>query len=445
MKKKKYLPIIIPSALLILAVIVFFLSKGGTTGTANQGSLASTEVLSDNTPSQDNVVASVPESTEPEEPPFEEYDITLLALGDNLIHMGIVNSGIEADGTRDYSFLFNGIEDLLAVADIKAINQETIFGGNHLGFSGYPTFNSPTEIGDAIAAAGFNVVLHSTNHTADKGVEGIKNCVAFWETHPEVLISGIHAEKEENPEIPILTVKGKTFAILNYTYGPNASVISSGYMGRIEMLCAYNETNGAIDFTTLNPKVITDIQKANEVADIVIVFPHWGTEYQTSPSSFQKDWGMQMTEAGADLIIGTHPHVPQPVEWITAENGNKALCYYSLGNYTSTQKQQITMLEGLAWVTFHVTEDSIYISETNTGVIPLVNHYNYSPTRFENVYPLEEYTEEMALRHGIWGYGGVPFHLADLQKWSWEIFGDWILPKDSILGPTADETLPAAG
>ena len=87
MKKKKYLPIIIPSALLILAVIVFFLSKGGTTGTANQGSLASTEVLSDNTPSQDNVVASVPESTEPEEPPFEEYDITLLALGDNLIHM----------------------------------------------------------------------------------------------------------------------------------------------------------------------------------------------------------------------------------------------------------------------------------------------------------------------------------------------------------------------
>ena len=92
------------------------------------------------------------------EPVFEEYDITLMALGDNLMHMGIVNTGKMDDGTYNYDFLFDSISKQLEAADIKIINQETIFGGNHRGFSGYPYFNSPTEVGDAIVKAGFNVL-----------------------------------------------------------------------------------------------------------------------------------------------------------------------------------------------------------------------------------------------------------------------------------------------
>ena len=98
-----------------------------------------------------------------------------MAVGDNLMHMGIVNTGRMEDGSYDYSFLFRGIEECLNLADIKIINQETVLGGNQLGFSGYPRFNSPTEVGDAIAAAGFNVVLHASNHAADQGVTGIDN------------------------------------------------------------------------------------------------------------------------------------------------------------------------------------------------------------------------------------------------------------------------------
>ena len=109
----------------------------------------------------------------------------MMALGDNLMHMGIVYTGKMNDGTFDYSFLFRTISDFLDAADIKAINQETILAGNELGFSGFPNFNSPTEIADAIAEAGFNVVLHATNHAADQGLDGIKNCAAYWEQFPE--------------------------------------------------------------------------------------------------------------------------------------------------------------------------------------------------------------------------------------------------------------------
>lgn len=363
--------------------------------------------------------------------PFPEYDINLMMVGDNLMHMGIVSTGAQTDGTYNYDFLFEGITDFLELAEIKIINQETILGGNQEGFSGYPNFNSPTEVGDAIAKAGFNVVLHSSNHTADMGVDGMKNCIAFWEEYPEVLTVGIH-NKESETGIPLLEIGDVTFAILNYTYGPNLGSLPKSYEGYMDMLCDYDESTRLIDFTTLHEDVLTDIQEAEQLADVVIVCPHWGTEYTTKPSSYQKKFAMQMTEAGADIIIGTHPHVVQPVEWIEAENGNKALCYYSLGNYVSTQKQTLCMLEGMAWITFRMTEEGLVLVEEETGVLPMVCHYNAMPVRFEKVYLLEEYTQEQAAAHGIHEYGGVTLALEELQEWSSEVFGEWILTAEQI-------------
>lgn len=470
-KRKKYLiAIIIPIiVLLCLIVISFHPAQNGILTVASRlfGGSASADaaytsepvpseaVSSETEPSEnppsDSMSASESDSTptpEPEpQPAFEEYDITLLALGDNLIHMGIIKTGLTDDGTYDYTFLFQNIRDYLNAADIKIINQETILGGNELGFSGYPRFNSPTEVGDAIADAGFNVVLHATNHAADQGLNGICSCASYWkESHPEILMTGIigntddeemneNANANENGknEIPLLKAGDVTFAILNYTYGPNAETLSASLMGHLNMLCAYNEKNGRIDFTSLNPHVLEDIEQAGRLADIVIVFPHWGTEYQKKPSGYQQKFALEMTQAGADLIIGTHPHVPQPVEKITSENGNTSLCYYSLGNYVSTQKKTLCMLEEMAWVTFHVSEDGISIAEDRTGALPLVCHYTSGPVRLENVYLLEDYTEEQAARHGIRNYGGVVLKLSDLQSWSDEIIGDWVLKKKDIL------------
>ena len=369
-----------------------------------------------------------------EEPIFEEYEINLMATGDNLMHMGVVATGQMADGTYDFSFMFEGISEFLEVADIKVTNQETILGGNELGFSGYPAFNSPTELGDSIAEAGFNVVLQASNHSADKGLNGLLHCVEFWKSHPEVLMVGIYEEAAESHDIPVLTIDGIDFAVLNYTYSHNAETVSSSIRGHLDMLCAWNRENGRIDFTSLEPQVIEDIKRAEEIADVVLVFPHWGTEYMLTPSGYQKDFAQQMVEAGADLIIGTHPHVIQPVEWVESENGNKALCFYSLGNYVSTQKGPQSMLEAMAWVTFLVKEDGVEIVEDKTGAIPMVCHYNSGPVRTESVYLLENYTEEDAARHGILNYGGVRLRLDELQTWSNDTLGDWILTSEQALG-----------
>ncbi|MCM1056149.1 MAG: CapA family protein [Firmicutes bacterium] len=461
-RKKNYLlAIMIPVLVLVCLIVMSFYPAGTRMFTAVAGLLKVQQSADTLTPAESSEAlspepeaAAAPDAT-PEsvpaptpEPAFEEYDITLLAVGDNLMHMGIVRTGQMKDGTYDYAFLFENIRCFLETADIKVINQETILGGNELGFSGFPLFNSPTEVGDAIADAGFNVVLHATNHAADQGLQGILNCASYWqESHPDVLMTGITGAAEASDAaagsaISLLETDGVTFAILNYTYGPNAETLSSSLKGHLNMLCAYNEKNGRIDFTSLNPQVLEDIQLAKQLADIVIVFPHWGTEYQKNPSGYQRKFALEMTEAGADLIIGTHPHVPQPVEKITAENGNTALCYYSLGNYVSTQKKALCMLEEMAWVTFHVSEEGVSIAEERTGVLPLVCHYTSGPTRLENVYLLEDYTEEQAARHGIRSYGGVALKLSDLQAWCDEIMGDWTLKKSDLplIDNSSDDT-----
>lgn len=364
---------------------------------------------------------------------WEDYTISLMAVGDNLMHMGVINTGKKEDGTYDYTELYDGISDFLEVADIKVINQETILGGNERGFSGYPYFNSPTQVGDALAEVGFNVVLHASNHAADQGGDGLLSCVDFWKQYPDILMAGIDDDETIENEIPILEIGDITFAILNYTYGPNMETIPSNILGHLNILCEYNESN-QLNFTKLNDAVLEDISKANEMADVVMVFPHWGTEYTTKPSSYQVEFAKQMVEAGADLIIGTHPHVVEPVEWITSENGNEALCYYSLGNYVSTQKECICMLEALAWVVFDVTKEGVYINREQTGVVPLVCQYKAEPVRIDDVYLLEDYTEEMADNHGIRIYGGKILNFEDLNKWSDEILGDFVITKDKAIG-----------
>ena len=434
----------INKTLLVLFATTLFLTSGCysknienvvTTG----DKLSDTKTSGSTASSQSSLVDHT--GTDPVQEPeaFLDSDLPLLAVGDNLMHMGVVYSGKQADGSLDYSFLYEGISDFLEHADIKIINQETILGGNERGFSGFPHFNSPTEVGDAIANSGFNVVLHASNHAADQGVEGLFACADFWDKYPDVLMTGIYADKEKAGEIPLLTVDGITFAILNYTYGPNMETLPKSLEGHLNLLCNYNANTYQMDFTTLHPQVLTDIQKAKELADIVIVCPHWGTEYVTTPSIYEQEFALQMTEAGADLIIGTHPHVVQPVEWITAENGNRALCFYSLGNYVSTQKGGISMLEALAWVTFHVDEDGVSILEDKTGVIPLVCHYTSSPVRIKNIYPLEDYTSELASSHGIHSYGGVNLTLEDLTGWSEEILGNWVLTREVLFNQSHSE------
>jgi poly-gamma-glutamate synthesis protein (capsule biosynthesis protein) len=398
------------------------------TGTASNNSNSSNG-SSDNS-GGDGAATVTAEPTATPTPTVEPTEAKIFACGDDLIHAGVYNSGLQDDGTHDYTFLYDNIASYLEEADLKVINQETILGGDDLGLQSYPLFNSPTAIGDALAEVGFNVVLHASNHAYDMGIDGLLNCVSFWRTnHPDVTMLGIHESADEQDEITVVEINGISFALLNYTYSHNWETFSTAAEGHLDMLCAYDEDTREIDYDTINPKVISDIEKAEELADFTIVFPHWGTEYVTSATDQEVNFAKLMTEAGADLIIGTHPHVIQQVEWVSADNGNKALCYYSLGNFTSTQDKWEALMGGLASLTVKKDDTGVYIDEDSIKAIPIVTQYKYPGYNGGAIvtgnYLLKDYTDEQAAAHGVTPRFGVTVSRDKMVELAQSVFGDY--------------------
>lgn len=325
----------------------------------------------------------------------EDYaapEIAIVMVGDILLHTPVAESGMQEDGSYNFDAVFENVKDEIAAADLAIVNQEVIIGGEELGITGYPSFNAPYELGDALVDAGFDVVLHATNHTLDKGSKGVKNCLNFWESsYPDIVVLGMNESQEEqdNP-IYVYEQDGISVAILNYTYGTN------GIPMPMDMPFAVNLLD--------EKKVTEDIKKAEELADFTIVCPHWGTEYRLTPSAEQKRWINIFLENGADLVIGTHPHVIEPIEWVSDDNGNEMLVYYSLGNFvnwTSSSGEGIAnrMVGGMAEVTLCKNEDGeVYISDY--GVEPLVCHLREG-TNGVTTYFLSDYSQQLASENMI--------------------------------------------
>jgi poly-gamma-glutamate synthesis protein (capsule biosynthesis protein) len=255
------------------------------------------------------------------------------------------------------------LKEEISEADIAIVNQETIFGGNKRGFSGYPRFNSPTQIGDALVNTGFDVILQATNHTMDMGLTGVENDLAYWKKKKGITILGINETKEAADQVPILTKNGIKIALLNYTYGLNGISLPKDMPYLVNMLD--------------RKKMKADIAYAEANADFTIVFPHWGTEYVYQAASMQKTLTKFFYEQGVDLVIGSHPHVIEPVEWIKTEKDHKMLVYYSLGNFMSYQCEAPRMLGAMAGITIVKDKNGTYIS--NASVTPIITHYEIGP------------------------------------------------------------------
>lgn len=323
-------------------------------------------------------------SADPEEDVPQE--VTLVMVGDILLHTRVAESGRTEDGGYDFTAVFAQMKEEIGQADIALVNQEVIIGGEELGVSGYPAFNAPYELGDALVDAGFDVILHATNHALDKGRKGLLNCLAFWEeNYPEETVVGIHESSEKSQEICVVEQDGIRIAILNYTYGTNGIALPEDMPYAVELL--------------EEQRVAEDIRAAEELADFTIVCPHWGTEYTLTQTKAQERWARFFSENGADLVIGTHPHVPEPVEWV-----EDTLVYYSLGNFVNWTSGTVDgvanrMVGGMARVTLTREEDGeVVISDWS--VEPLVCHVEKGFGGV-TVYPLAEYTEELAGRNEI--------------------------------------------
>lgn len=326
-------------------------------------------------PPKENIIDDNPLEVENNLPTTKTYETNLIMVGDALVHESLYKDAYQA-GKYDFTKYLKYIKESVSNYDLAYYNQETILGGTSIGLSTYPAFNSPQELGDAMIDAGFNLVSLATNHTLDRGQKAVKLSREYWNKHPNVHAVGSYTSAEEKQTIDskILTSNGITYALLNYTYGTNGIPVPKGKEYSVNL---WDDTN---NYEGYKKQVEKDISNLRERVDVLIVAMHWGREYTFKPTSLQQKTANYLASLGVDIIIGTHPHVIQPVEYI-----DNTLVFYSLGNFISAQTSSscsnykcfVGLMSSLK-ITKTITEDEtkIEFSEIKNDLI-YTYHHNY--------------------------------------------------------------------
>ncbi len=368
---------------------------------------------------QDETQSETKEDTIPETLPETEQPVIdnkqvlkFVAAGDALIHSAIYREAEAlAASMPNYKgdYYFNGmyeyIADEIKNADVAFVNHEAPIANTYI--SGYPAFNAPSESGDALVDLGFNVVNIANNHMFDSDgrTTGYADTIKYWESKNILQIGG-YKNQTDYDNIRVLNADGVNIAFLSYTFGVNSGT----------KMNSVSVNEGYITPLIKDATLVKHIAAAKNVADLVFVSVHWGSENVFNATAEQKRVAKLIADNGADVIIGHHSHTVQPVEWITGTSGNKTLCIYSLGNLISGMLNSKNMVGGL--MTFDIVKENGEISIENPVYKPLVCHYEISdfskkdpegnPVRTGfKVYMLEDYTEELAKKHGTRNYGTV--------------------------------------
>ena len=310
--------------------------------------------------------------------------LTIIAVGDNLIHRPIIEAGYR-NGVYDFHSMFDPIRKYILPADIAFINQETVLGNEQLGFSGWPLFSSPPEIGTAIASAGFNVINHTNNHTLDRGAAGVMSSIEFWDNYDDVYYLGIHrSAQERNNRQVIIDINNIRVGFLGYTYGTNGIPLPGNMPYLVSLI---DREVMAAEINAIRPN-----------CDYLVVSMHWGEEYALNYNREQSDLALFLAEHNVDLVIGHHPHVLQPMEIITRPDGRPMPVFYSLGNFLSSHERSTkeALLGGIMYIKITKTRTGISLEEI--GLIPVITHFDPARLNF-GIYPLHEYTDELAAGH----------------------------------------------
>lgn len=314
--------------------------------------------------------------------------IHIAAAGDNLIHSSLYEQAARrANGDGyDFAYEYDNVDDYIESADIAILNQETLICNDTVKPSTYPRFNSPKALGDYMIKIGFDVFTMANNHVLDQGTSGLSACLDYWDSHPEAVVLGAYRNVEDKENIRMLTEQGVTFSFLSYTESLNGLRLPADSEF---VIGDANDVDG----------MVSNIKKAKEKSDLCIVSLHWGVEDSSVISDIQRSTAKKLADAGADVIIGTHPHVLRDIEWIEREDGGKMLCAYSLGNFVSAQSKPRNLIGGV--LDFYVDrydDGEPYI--TDVSLLPTIQHYDarYSNNR---VYFYSQYSDELAKSHGI--------------------------------------------
>lgn len=288
---------------------------------------------------EENKVVVIPDET-----------INIAVIGDIMCHNTQFQDAYNKEtDSYDFTYVLDDIKEYLYEPDLTIGNLETTFAGKSVGYSGYPTFNTPEALAENLKYYGVDVLSTVNNHCMDKGIKGLQSTIDELDKWG-IKHTGTFKTEEDSNEILVVDVNGIKFAIIAYTYGTNGIAVPKGYEYSVNLI----DKN----------KIAEDIQKAkNEDVDAIIAIMHWGIEYQTEPNSEQKDLADFLFENGVDIILGGHPHVLQKMEKrdIELEDGTHkdGFIVYSLGNFISGQvktytKQSVILNIGL---TKHNGED----------------------------------------------------------------------------------------
>lgn len=261
----------------------------------------------------------------PKEKKADIKKVKIKVVGDIMAHLAQIQYAYNrGGGSYDFSKSFEYVSDFIKDSDLAIGNYETTTNPNQP-YAGFPRFNSPESFLTAIKDTGFDVVTTANNHSMDTELEGVFSTMDAVE---DAGLSYVGSMRDESEKILTKKINGIRIAILAYTYGCN---------GRENLIVPREEVEN-LNYLTDETQVKEDIKKAKaQGADFVIVYPHWGVEYHSYPVDTQINLGRKMIEWGADLVIGNHPHVVEPVELYKAEDGREGLIAYALGNFISFQ------------------------------------------------------------------------------------------------------------
>ena len=254
--------------------------------------------------------------------------IHMSAFGDTMCHLTNIKNAYDAS-KKDYDFsnVFKNVRSYLEDADITIGNLETTFAGSSRGYTGYPTFNAPEVLGQNLKDMGVDVLTTANNHCMDKGNSGLVSTLDYLYKY-EISHTGTARSEEEQNSILIKDVNGIKIAFLSYTYGTNGITIPSDKPYSVNLIDK-----------ELIKKHIASAKEQN--VDVICVSMHWGLEYKLKPNSTQTELADFLFENGVDIILGSHPHVLEPMEkrTITLEDGTTkdGFVIYSLGNFVSGQ------------------------------------------------------------------------------------------------------------
>ncbi|WP_404312597.1 CapA family protein [Agrococcus terreus] len=296
-------------------------------------------------------------------PTPEPATVSVSAMGDMLPHDSVTADALQPDGSYDYGRFFNAARSIWDDSDLVYCNQEAPSGGVELGLTYYPAFNAPVEFAQGLAAAGCNTIGLGNNHTYDRGQEGVDRTRAVWDELDPLLISGAYRSAEEQAVVPTTEVDGLTVAFLNFVDLSNTP------------------TTDTVVTWLDSPLVEQQLAEAEKVADATIVAVHWGDEYSQVVNDRQREQAQRLADLGAEVILGTHPHVLQEAEWLDRADGSRAFVYYSLGNALSTQMAVPRVVSAVAQFDL-VGLPGGDVEVVDPSAVPLYMHFDLTPQQF---------------------------------------------------------------